>query len=114
MSLAALRAQMTAYRASVDERGKYRRDSYFALERLHTYYQKLEPAERMLAAQVLAEWATADDEAVRFDAAALIRDFKIVDAKPALERLAQRLECSTNPGAPFELEKVKQIIDHLA
>jgi hypothetical protein len=46
--------------------------------------------------QVLAEWALSDDEATRFDALALIEDFKLAAALPALRKLAVRLGSGKN------------------
>ncbi len=44
-----------------------------------------------MADQVLAEWALSEDEKVRFDGLALIDDFPIATAIPALQKLAKRL-----------------------
>jgi len=67
-----------------------------------------------MADQVLAEWVLAEDEKVRFDALALIADFKIGSAVPALRTLARRLAWSPAPGAPYELKKVDRILGVLA
>ena len=67
-----------------------------------------------MANRVLAEWALSDDENVRFDALALIDDFKIASAAPALQELARRLASDGTPGAPYELKKVRRIISNLA
>ncbi len=100
MNLEQFRNEMVSYRRSVDEEAKALRDSYLALDRLHTLYRKLDSAERAMADQVLAEWALSDDEAVRFDALALIDEFKITNATPALKKLGkppsieQRARCA--------------------
>jgi hypothetical protein len=90
------------------------KDSYRALDRLHSLYTALDDHERGLADQVLCEWALSDHEGKRFDAMALISDFDIKRAIPALERLARRLEKSREPGAPFERDKAKRIIAQLS
>ena len=77
MNLNECRDQMESYRRSVDEEGKSLKDSYLALDRLHSWYRKFDVEERAMADQVLAEWALSEDENVRFDALALIDDFKI-------------------------------------
>lgn len=110
MNLDEFRQQMTSYRHSVDEEAKTLKDSYLALDRLHALYRKFDSAERAMADKILAEWALSDDEAVRFDALALIDDFKIAGAAPALKKLATRLASSSAPGAPYELQKVDRII----
>jgi hypothetical protein len=55
----------------------------------------------------------AEDETVRFDALALIDDFRIAKAMPALRALAGRLASSRLPGAPYELLKVDRILRDL-
>lgn len=113
MNLDEFRQQMTSYRRSVDEEAKALKDSYLALDRLHALYRKFDSVERVMADQVLAEWVLLDDEAVRFDALALIDDFKIANATRALKQLASRLALSSAPGAPYELQKVDRIIADL-
>jgi hypothetical protein len=44
----------------------------------------------------------------------LIDEFKIRQAIPALNELAQRLGKSKTPGAPYELEKAKRIVAALS
>ena len=51
-----------------------------------------------MADQVLAEWVVSEDPDMRFDAQALIRKFKIVEAIPALRQLAKRLASSLRRG----------------
>jgi hypothetical protein len=84
-----------------------------ALERLSELYRGLSQSERGFADQVLAEWLKSDQEARRFDAVALIREFRVTSAAPALRDLAQRLTRSDDPGAPFEREKVEGLLQEL-
>jgi hypothetical protein len=72
-------------------------------------YRKFDAEERRMADQVLTEWVLSEDENVRFDALALIDDFKIARAVPALKALAGRLASSRAPGAPHELQKLDRI-----
>jgi hypothetical protein len=109
MTLSEFRREMDAYREAANSEAAARKDSYIALEKLHALYEKFDADERLLADRVLAEWALSDNEGVRFDALALIDDFKIAAAAPALHELAQRLAASTAPSAPYELKKVARI-----
>jgi cysteinyl-tRNA synthetase len=111
MTLDEFRSEMESYRRTVDEEARSLKDSYVALDRLHTWYRGLDPEGRAVADQVLAEWALSDDEKVRFDALALVDDFKIVSALPALRELASRLATSNATGAPYELKKVERVIE---
>jgi cysteinyl-tRNA synthetase len=113
MKLEEFRSEMESYRSAVDEEARAFKDSYLALDRLQDLYRKLEPEERVLADQVLAEWVLSDDEKVRFDAMALVDDFKVASAVPALRELASRLVSSSAPGAPYERKKVERIIKGL-
>ena len=114
MNLEEFRRQMESYRRDADEEATSLKDSYVALDRLHALYERFDAEERRLADQVLAEWALAEDENKRFDALALITDFKIRSAEPALRVLAQRLATSSAPGAPYELKKIDRILCALA
>jgi hypothetical protein len=110
MKLNEFRKEMEAYRNSVEEEAKSLKDPYLALERLYGLYRKFDPQERAMADQVLAEWVLSEDGHVRFDALALVDDFKIASAMPALRALAERLASSRAPGAPYELQKVDRIL----
>jgi hypothetical protein len=113
MNLQQFRQEMESYRRSVDEEARALKDSYLALDRLHALYRRFDAAERRMADQVLTEWALSDDEGLRFDALALIDDFKVEAATGALKSLAGRLASSTAPGAPYELQKVDRILRDL-
>jgi len=110
MKLGEIRSQMVAFRLSVDEEARALKDSYLALDRLHQLYRRFDVNEREMAEQVLTEWALSMDENVRFDALALIDDFKIASAVPALQTLLAHLASATSPGAPYEIKKVARII----
>jgi cysteinyl-tRNA synthetase len=113
VTLDEFRRQMESYRQSADEEAISLKDSYLALDRLHALYRKFDADEREMADQVLAEWAISEDERVRFDALALIDDFKITRAMTALRQLASRLASSSAVSAPYELKKVNRIIEDL-
>ena len=98
-----------AWRTSFDEEARSLKDSYLALERFHELYRGFDSHEREMAGQILSDWVLSADENVRFDALALVDDFKIVNAIPALTVLLSRLSSSTAPGAPYEMKKVARI-----
>lgn len=110
MKLDEFRSEMQAYWQSINDEAKALKDSDLVSERLHNLYVKLDPNERHLADEVIAEWALSDVEAKRFDALALIDDFKIASAAPTLRKLADRLVANATPSAAYELKKVKRII----
>jgi hypothetical protein len=108
------RQEMESYRRAADADASARKDSQLVLDRLHMLYRKFDVSEQGMANKVLAEWALSSDEGMRFDALALIDEFKIKQAIPALNELAQRLLSSKAPGAPYELEKAKRIVADLS
>jgi len=71
-------------------------------------------AERQTFDAVLGGWVLSDNESRRFDALALIDEYRIRRALPALEELRRRLDQSPAPGAPFEKAQVDRIIASLA
>jgi hypothetical protein len=104
---------MDSYRRRADEQAKSLKDPYVTPEKLSDVYQKLGDSERQMADQVLAEWTLSKDEGLRFDALALIDDFKITPTLPALHELAERLPSCQRPSAAYDLKKVRRIIAEL-
>jgi hypothetical protein len=113
MMLEDVRERLDAFWASANREANEFKDSMRALERLSGFYRSLDDRERDLANRVFAEWALNDDEAKRFDAVALIRQFQIASAEPELRELVARLDRSDDPGAPFESEKVEALLRDL-
>jgi hypothetical protein len=77
-------------------------------------YRSLTAVDRHEVDQLLAEQLSSQDETERFDAIALIGEFTITTALPALRRLADRLETETWPGAPYEWAKVNRLVGKMA
>ncbi len=68
--------EMESYRRDADADASARKDSQFALDRLRSLYLKFDASEQAMANRVLAEWTLSADEGMRFDALALIDEFK--------------------------------------
>lgn len=113
MTLDEFRLQMRSYRKAADAEAASLKDSYLALDRLHALYEKFDAQERAIADKVLAEWVLSEDENLRFDALALVDDFGVKEAIPALQDLAGLLASRREPGAPHELQKVRRIVADL-
>ena len=107
------RLEMGAYRQSADEENRSLTSPHIVHESLCSLFGAFDSTERQMAEQVIAEWAVPEDEAIRFDALALISDLRINAAIPALQKLATRLASQVAPSAPFELEKVRRIVAQL-
>lgn len=113
MKIDEFRRRMEQFWQDADQEAASLKDSYHALELLHNLYIKFDGAERAMADEVISEWVLFESEKMRFDALALIDDFCIERAMPALHDLAIRLSTSSTPGAPYELDKVNRIIHKL-
>ncbi len=113
MTLDEFRREMWAYLSEAKAEAMRCKDPMQTYRDLETLYHKFDEDERTMADRVLAEWALSDDGGVRFEALALIEDFGIRSAFPALRELARRLPRSLDPGAPYELKKVERIIAKL-
>ena len=106
-----VRPEMSDLRRSADAESIRLKDSQHALLVLFDYYRNL-PVDRQIAAvELISDWLLSDDEALRFDALALVDEFGLKSTKPFLLVLAARLSASTAPGAKFELEKVHRLAE---
>lgn len=110
MNGAKIRSAWIDYQARASARAEANKQSQDALLALFTRYRALSDEERPVVDLLLAEQVESLDENVRFDALAIIREFRIVSALPALRSLADRLEAQDSPGAPFEWAKVNRLI----
>ena len=113
MNLEDFRYKMESYRRDADVEAKSFKDPWIALDRLRNLYASFDEDELRMADQTIRAWLLSDDENLRFDAIALIRDFNIATALPDLHTLATRLALSTTAGAPSELRKVNRLIEEL-
>jgi hypothetical protein len=108
-----VRERWESLRDRLDAEAQASKMSQEAVLRLSHAYTLLQPNERRVVDEVLSEWLSSEDENKRFDALALIREHHIVSALGALDKLAQRLSRSNEPGAPYELAKVKRVVQQL-
>ncbi len=109
-----LRARLEAEWCRIDTAAVARKDSQSAVSQLAVLYSSLAASERVIADDVLREWALSDNSKRRFDALALIDKFSITSALPALRTLAARFESADGPSAPYDWAKVNRLIGRLA
>lgn len=110
MTQAEVRRQLESVRSSSEIEGRLQRDAQLPLERLRIAFGAIPDDDRPEADSVVVEWLESNDENHRYDAIALIDEFRIVAALPALNRLRRRLLTSRSPGAPFEVEKIDRVL----
>ena len=113
MTLDEFRHEMESYRDDANAEAQRLKDPWIAIERLRILFGRFDESEQRIANQVLSEWLLSEDENVRFDAVALVRDLRVLSAMPVLRELASRLVSSQGPGAPYELKKVNGLIREL-
>ena len=109
----AFQSEMDRMWTSLNNEALRLKDSFSALDRLKRWYERLDNGARAKANDGITRWLLSDVEAKRFDAVALVREFRITQAVPALMELSQRLELESTPGAPFERDKVDALVGEL-
>jgi hypothetical protein len=113
MTFEEFRKEMNEYRKSADEQAKELKDPQIVSEKLRSLYRSFDTQARIMADGVVIEWVLSDEEGIRFDALALVEDFRLRAAIPALRELASRLANQRTTGAPFERAKIDRIIAEL-
>jgi hypothetical protein len=110
MTGADVRSAWLQMRDEVSARAITNKQSQEAVLVMADRYRSLAPDDRVVVDGLLSEQLASEDETVRFDALALIREFRIAAALPALRALADWLETQHWPGAPHERAKVNRLI----
>jgi hypothetical protein len=113
MNLLEFRDRFEKYWADLDRDAAARKDSQGVVFQLFDYYSRLNAEERAMADQVIVEWIDAGDARRKFDALAIVDQFRIVTAVPRLQRLETELQQRTDPEAPYELAKVRRILSRV-
>jgi hypothetical protein len=93
-----------------DAREVGRKNSQGALLEFMQLYESLEPDERFLADQVIADWIESENDRKRFDALAMVDRFRIRAAIGQLRRAEAELASSGDHTASYELAKVRRIL----
>lgn len=84
-----------------------------ALLRLADFYRRLDDEDRRVVDEALTSWVSEGDERRRFDALALIDEFRIQSALPALQADLARLADAVGASVPTDRAKLERIIAHL-
>jgi len=94
------RADVEALWERIDNEALEAKSSPEATARLVNFYRGLDDADRAVVEDAAADWVVGDDERRRFDALALIREFEIRSALPALRARLDALPADgTGPDA---------------
>ncbi len=109
-----IRRQWEALRGHLEEEAQGSKQSAIVHEGLSRAYAQLAMVDKETVNMVLSEYLLTDDLSKRYDARALVRRFKIVDAMPALLALSAKLRSDPSATARKELELISEIIGELA
>jgi hypothetical protein len=93
-----------------DAEAQARKFSHEAVLRLADYYRRLDDEDKRVVDETLASWVLEGDERRRFDALALIDEFRIRSARPALEADLAQLADAAGPSVPTDRAKLERII----
>jgi len=107
------REKLEAWWLATDAREVARKNSQGALLALMDFYEALEPDERALADQVFAEWIGSGNDRKRFDALAMVDRFRILAASAQLRIAEAEIATRQDHEAPYELAKVRRVLDRL-
>lgn len=99
--------------ARLDAEAQANKSSHGALLRLIEFYRELDAQDRYVVDDMLAGWALDGDARQRFDALALIDEFRIRSALPAMRSGLARLEQATGPSVPSDRAKLERILRRL-
>lgn len=99
--------------AKLDADAQAAKFSHGAVLRLADFYRQLGEEDRRVVDEVLASWVLEGDARRRFDALALIDEFEIRSALPALQAELAGLSEAVGPSVPTDRAKLRRIIAHL-
>ena len=97
----------------VDRRYRQSKAAPGAIIELFERYAELDPAGRAEANEAIFEALREGDEGKRWDALAIINEFRLQEAIPDLRALSARLQFDDSPGAPFEVAKIDRLLKKL-
>lgn len=102
-----------ALRRRISSNAIAEKGSQGALFALFEVYRRLDTADRAVVERWMGNEALLGEEVDRFDAIAMIREFRVVSALAGLRQLEDRLVGIASPGAPFERAKVGRLVAYL-
>ena len=108
-----IRAQWVSLRTMLVEEAVRSKQSNDVTAGLANAYRQFGAIERGVVDEVLFEWLLSTDSSYRFDAQALVRQFKIYEALPALQSLSERLKLDNSAPSRHEYIAVLEAIAEL-
>ncbi|MFN0195830.1 MAG: hypothetical protein ACKVT0_03750 [Planctomycetaceae bacterium] len=97
----------------LSEEAEYTKNSQMVPFGLLNAYDELSAVEKMEIFTILADWLVSEDNKLRYDAAFLISQRKIVEMASAVKNAIERTDESSGPEAKHELKKLLRIFEEL-
>ncbi len=113
MKLDEFRKKMEFWWEETDKHETVRKNSQGTLLELMGLYERFDEVERVMANRILCEWIESDNNRKRFDALAIIDKYKIRSAIPKLRDFESKIANRPDYEAPYELAKVRRILERL-
>lgn len=113
MTVDEIRRQLELWWRDTDYAAVATKDSQQATFALIALVRGMDSGERALAEVVIGEWLLSTDEKKRFDSLAVVDEVEMKSAIPNLRLLESQLIPKRDPGAPFELGKVRRLLARL-
>lgn len=96
--------------SEIDAQALASKDSQAATLLLLERFRELNEDTMPVAAAVLGEWVLSTNSRQRFDALAVVQEFRLVSAVSQLRELESRLSVIAGPEALFEAKKVRALL----
>src|SRR5262245_11934262 len=104
------REEFETFWARVDSAAVESKESQMATIRLASFYRDLGDEDRAVVDEALADWVVNGDEARRFDAVALIQEFEIRSALPAMRERIAALPKDADGPVGAERGKLERVV----
>ena len=104
------RADFESLWARLDAEAMAAKQSQEATVRLTSFYGRLDAGDREVVDEVLAEWVVSGDDRRRFDALALICEFEIRSAVPALRTRLESVPEESGGPLTDERERLERLV----
>jgi hypothetical protein len=103
-------ARLEAMWARANREAQASKASNRVLDEMKDFYRRSEANDRAVVDGVLALWVVSGESAQRSDALALIDEFRVRSALPALKADRLRLAYSVGPAVPHDIEQLDRMI----
>lgn len=113
MSTVDIRAWWNEEYEHIDSAARESKNSQSALFELSLKFRSLTEENKKSVTKILIQWIESEDAGRRFDAIALVSEYKLSSARTALKLLCNRLDKDKSPGAKYEKKKIITVLNNI-